>query len=877
MAGRCSNVPNGILTAVCCLTIAAFASIAAAEDYWAIRLENGMRVLVIEDHSYPQAASVITIRAGSHTESPGTNGISHLLEHLLFDGTTTRTGTEIKAEVPALGGYFNAYTRKDYVAFEIVMPAELLTAGLEIQADQLLNSTIPQSELEREKKVVCEEIAQSLRDPSSAAEEAAMRILFGNTGYGLPVLGNYQTVMDMPRDRIVGFYRTRYTPNNMTAVIVGDLDPYEVIETLRRLYGSVPSGPEREGIPQLPQFPPDGMRETLAMPVSDDAVLLVLAGPGMDQPEYHAFEIAVSIWADSPSSPLQTRMKPMADQVYAAVSPYNGFSLLQIAIHPGPELLKMDSDTRLATLETALADSIADFGMMDISEQEVTRRIRSRRVDYEFAKEKFNHLARDIGSAESLGIWSYPEFTRAVRDVTPASVLDSFLGAVTGRKPVSVWVSASPDQPAAEPVPLTEPVVRTLENGLTIISSYDPNADLAAIHLLTPNVESPIPGLPRIVAELLNTGTSNMTGEQIAQELLERGIRVKLADWPWLPFDDYYDSIEYNYLQMECLSEDFESALRLMGAMAFDSTLPETAWQEVQPMVRKLSEDAHGSPSAVSRRLLRQQMFESPFYRQPRIPLPQDAETITVQMLREYYRNAYRPSACIVACTGNVLPEKTIAIAQRVLGSLPSESAMQAPSPILAKPGRNFAEVDDPVTYIRAALPLDAGPETIPEWSVVAAMLSETLQQEIRGKQGKSYRLGAWLNEMKGCTFLEIGVGTRGENLEDVEKTVRGIIDSIPGLKIESVEAAVNGLVGHEWRYRQRRINRSHFMAWRHWIGYGVAFESGYIRQLESVAVDRVRELLRSVKPATEWYWAVAGRTDLNTHGGEEKSDGAMQ
>ncbi len=219
----------------CVLLLVCGAAVASASSplQWTTRLENGMTLVIVEDHSCPLAASVITIRAGSHTESVSSNGISHLLEHLLFDGTTTRSSAELKSEVPAKGGYFNAFTRKDYVAFEIVMPSESFLDGLEIQADQILNSTIPEGELTREKMVVCEEIAQDVRNASGTAENAAMGILFGDSGYALPVIGNYQTVQDVSREEIVSFYRSRYVPNRMTAVVTGDVDPQQVLEIFR--------------------------------------------------------------------------------------------------------------------------------------------------------------------------------------------------------------------------------------------------------------------------------------------------------------------------------------------------------------------------------------------------------------------------------------------------------------------------------------------------------------------------------------------------------------------------------------------------------------------------------------------------------------------
>ncbi|MBN1879192.1 insulinase family protein [bacterium] len=869
------NWPLLLATSRCLLVFVTGVATASQPGNWSTTLDNGMKLMIIEDHSCPLATSVITIRAGSHTESPATNGMSHLLEHLLFDGTTTRTAAQMEAEVPAAGGYFNAFTRKDYVAFEIVMPSDAFMEGLEIQADQLLNSTLPESEIGREKKVVCEEIAQDVRHSGSAAENAAMGILFGDSGYALPVIGNYRTVTDVPRERILSFYKSRYVPNRMTAVVVGDVKPGEVLDKFRALYGAASVGMDMAGPPPLPHFPPYGARRIEQRPVTSDTVMMVFPAPAVDNPSLHAFELAVSIWADSPSSPLQTRLQPFAEQVSAFINRHRGFSLLIVTFTPTLDPVALSPDETLLKMEQAVTDALTDMISADIPEAVVLQQIRARRVDFEFLKEKSNHLARDAGACSALGIDDYWTFVDSWRHITAVQVRQAFRQWMEGCRPVSVWIRAGGMEEEAGPAIANGPLVKTLENGLTVIASYDPYADLAAIHLLTPNPQPAVDGIPRIVAELLDSGTTTLSKKQIEAELLNRSIRLKLADWAWLPFDDYYDSIEYNYIQMECLSEDFEPALDLMGRLAFDSILPDSAWQELAPSMRMLAASAEKRASTVSRNALRRLLFTTDYFRQSRLPSTADIDRITPDMLRSWYRDAYCPAACIVSVTGNIPPELVMQTAEKLFGRLPTQPATLAAVPELNLPGRQFTEMDDVVTSIRAALPLAVTPDLIPAWSVVAQLLSDRLQEDIRGKRGMAYRLGAGLNEMNGCAFLEISVGTRGENLQEVETAVREIVDGISGLSFDSISAAVNSLAGHDWRYRQRRINRAYFLAWRQWMGYGVDYETGYISRLEHVTVDQVNSLVKSVNPAGDWYWAVAGRSDAGTPVKEE-TNGVM-
>ncbi len=859
-----TNQIRSILVAAAIVMIFQIMCLASAERQWITQLNNGMQVVIIEDHSSPLAASVINIRAGSATETLSTNGLSHLVEHMLFNGTVNRTGEELKSEVPGMGGYINAYTRKDYVAYEIVMPAEYFAKGLEIQADQILNSILPEDEFQREKKVVSEEIAQDIRNASAAANTAAMELLFGPVGYGLPTIGNYATVNAATREQALSFYTSRYVPNRMTAVIVGSVNPQEILVTLRELYESVQPGMDSPGQFSTPEFPPEGQLKILHRDVNSDAVVMVLPAPAITDSSWFPFQIALYLWANAPDGPFQERISPLARSAMAYVTPHDGFSLVTISIRPLETNVAPTPEKTLEKMKKALLESIQEFISDGADHQQVSRRIRSARVDHEFSHERANHLARDIGSLAALdALDNYWSFEDRIRSVTPEQVNNVFSEWFADVKPVAVLILPDAADEDLKEIPrVDQPVVRKLENGLTVISMYDPYADLAAINLLIRNSMSEYPGIPRIVAELLNAGTSSMTREELNEALTDLGIRTKLADWPWLPFDDYYDSIEYNYLQMECLSEDIGDAMSLFGQMVFDSVIPDEAWSDLSGYMRMLAGNAESSAASQSARLLSRMMFESEFHQQSRLPLMKDIPNITSDTLRHYYRQAYQPSEAIVSVVGNVRPETVLEYAEKFLTGYSSLPAGEPPKALLNKPQRGFVSMDDPVASVRAALPIEITSESLPVWSVIATILSDQLQEEIRYRRGQAYRLGAALNEMHGFTYLAIGIGTRGENLVEVEEAARDIVDAVSSMTFDdtTVSAAVNSLRGREFRYRQRRINRAYFLAWRHWLGYGIGYERSWTDRIGEVTVEAVNDAMKSLKSADQWFWAVAGQ-----------------
>ncbi len=184
-----------------------------------LTLDNGLEVVMMPDASSPLFSSLLIVRTGSSYETLASAGSTHLLEHMLFRGTESRTQGEIYDGFDLMGAYYNAQTSKTYTNFILVVPSEHALDAMDIQADMILHSTIPADTFEVEKGRVIAEIQQSLGRTSYQAETAHIRHVYGTSSYGFPTLGSVPGIRALTRDTVYGFHQDWYAVNNMVLVM----------------------------------------------------------------------------------------------------------------------------------------------------------------------------------------------------------------------------------------------------------------------------------------------------------------------------------------------------------------------------------------------------------------------------------------------------------------------------------------------------------------------------------------------------------------------------------------------------------------------------------------------------------------------------------
>jgi predicted Zn-dependent peptidase len=207
----------------------------ATESYL---LDNGLEVVLEENHASPMVAAMVFVRAGSRFERPQVNGVTHFLEHLLFNGTASRSQDQIEPIIEAYGGYINAFTRKEMTGYLVLMPREFIDTGLAIVSDMLYNSILPSEKIEKERGIVAEEIRRDTDNPDYQIEKAFDAFRYRGSPYGRPVVGELNIIASISRDEILEYYRAHYVPEGMSVLVLGDFNTAAMKLSVDRYFGS---------------------------------------------------------------------------------------------------------------------------------------------------------------------------------------------------------------------------------------------------------------------------------------------------------------------------------------------------------------------------------------------------------------------------------------------------------------------------------------------------------------------------------------------------------------------------------------------------------------------------------------------------------------
>jgi zinc protease len=215
---------------------------AMADTVTTYKLDNGMDVVVIEDHRAPVVVHMVWYKIGAADESPGHSGIAHFLEHLMFQGTKTVAPGDLSKIVAAQGGSDNAFTTQDYTAYFQRVAADRLDLMMTLESDRMHNLNLTEDDVTTERQVILDERNERTdSDPSALLNEQMSAAQFMNHPYGIPVIGWRHEMEKLSRQDALDFYQANYAPNNAILVVAGDVKPEEVLELAKKHYGPIPS------------------------------------------------------------------------------------------------------------------------------------------------------------------------------------------------------------------------------------------------------------------------------------------------------------------------------------------------------------------------------------------------------------------------------------------------------------------------------------------------------------------------------------------------------------------------------------------------------------------------------------------------------------
>ena len=340
-----------------------------------VTLENGMRVIVKEDHRAPVMVSQIWYRAGAMDEFNGTTGVAHVLEHMMFKGTRDVPPGEFSKRIAAAGGRENAFTSRDYTAYFQQMQKDRLELAMRLEADRMANLVISDELFAKEIQVVMEERRLRTEDqPQSVVYERLMATAYQAHPYRRPIIGWMDDLMNMTAQDARDWYARWYAPNNATLVVAGDVKADEVLELARRHFGPLPA---RELPPRKPQAEPaqvGSKRIVVKAPAQLPYLLMAWHAPTLKDWERdstpYALQILVGVLSGNESARLQ---KTLVKTRQIAVSASAGYD--DVARGPGMFMVEATPapGKTVAALEKAIREEIGRIQREGVSEAELAR------------------------------------------------------------------------------------------------------------------------------------------------------------------------------------------------------------------------------------------------------------------------------------------------------------------------------------------------------------------------------------------------------------------------------------------------------------------------------------------------------------------------
>jgi zinc protease len=814
-------------------------------------LSNGLDVRLYPRQSTPLVATLVLVKTGYALEGPTNLGYSHLLEHLIFAGTEEMNKEELFHRVEEMGGYLNGYTRDDYMGYLMVGHWDHFERQMELLSDILFRAAMKEEAVGEAREVVLEEIRRRESRPDTRMNEIFQSLLYEGSTYARTGLGNESTVSSVSRAELLDHYRAVYRPDNMILLAAGGLDAEVSLAVLEKTFGAVGPG----ALPEEPPPPPPlkGRRVyTLETELPDLHLKIGFNGPDPREEDAEALELLAAILGGGGG-----RLKKALEA--AGFSPRSAGAGL--SVKDGFSRFTVSADLPAGTdAEGALGAILGEIGAVaqaGPSAEEVVEARDALKAGEIMGREKLHYylmgkapwvLAGSPGQGLSEKRWD--GFFTADQRLAAEKYL-------AGRPYAAlVALPAEKEEEAGEGRDL-RPGQALLENGLVIIAEERPGSQVFALNLLTRQRSALEPagkaGIADFLHRMLPRGTEGRSKEQIEEDLRRAGVSLSTAGNPTVPFGDFYTSRTYSFVRAECLLDKAEQMIKIIADMVGAASFPEEEVEKVRGQMEDYIAFRDARPGALADRLLAAQIYGPG-------PLGSDVlggEEAIASLTRSdlvSFREKYFTGRNLVLSVVSGLPPEEAAglLVNHFEGLPPGEEVIAVP---LQKTGevppleKELGKAQGALAAGAVVGPVPAGRRTA--LAVVAGLLNDRLNRELREKEGLAYSLGASLGTVGETAVFTFSMGTSPEKIEQARAGLRREIEAqrAAAVTAEELERRVNAITGRLQMRMLSSLNRGFYLALAEAKDLPHTFGEDYRQLLLALTPEQVEDGARSFLP----------------------------
>jgi zinc protease len=712
-----------------------------------VRLDNGLTLIVSEDHNLPIVHVECAVHTGSMYEGKYLgSGISHLVEHLVAEGAESPLPGEqqVSSAIDKIGGQSNAFTNQDQTSYFITATASRADECIDLVAQWMANPQITQADFEREHGVVQRELEMGLSDPNRQLWYAHARNVYGDHPAGVPIIGYQPPLAKLTYQDVLDYHRRKYVPQNMIFCVAGDVSTASVIARVRRGFAGTTIGRQSESV--LPEVTPvvKPRRVVLESPGVQDVFQMTafLTIPLLHE-DLYALDLLSDILTNGQTSRLNEELNRKAGLVTSITSssftpPWGrGQFVFSFRCEPG----KADA------AEAALLEQIRKVIDQPVSPEELARAKRQKTAEYVYSRQSVQSqagmLLSDYLATQDVGFSKM--YTDRIQKVTAQQVqavarkyLQPEGMVVTRLMPAkSAATMAASQASATQPGQAAESF--TLPNGLRVVLRPMANADLASAALTirgglleeTPQTN----GLGGLMTALTVKGAGELSAEQIDQFFENAGGSIT-------------GQIGTNtfFWQATVLADSFPQALPILADVALRPTFPAKELEILRaPALARIKQNDE-TVMGQAYKLFRQDFFGSSPLALQSIGRAEVVQAAKVQDIATYHEKFLKAGSAVLAIYGRFDRAQTRAAVEKLFAAMPGgqNPLPDVPAPTVAPAGQTFIHQ----TNLKGAAVLVAAPgmkltdmdDTIPMTvldTVISGyhMPSGWLHNELRGKQ----------------------------------------------------------------------------------------------------------------------------------------------
>jgi zinc protease len=836
-------------------------------------LDNGLTVLVKEMPGTKVATAQIWVKAGSVYENAEEAGITHFIEHMIFKGTETRGPGELAGAIEGVGGSVNAYTSYEYTVYHATLSAAHWDMAFEVLAEAVMHSVFDPVELEREKKVVLEEVSMRYDRPNIMLFHKLMETAYTRHPYRLPVIGTEESINSFSREKILEYIQKHYYPQNLTVVVAGDVKGREVIARVNGIMGSMARG----GMEASP-LPVEPVQEearffTLKADIMQPQMAIAIPISKFDSPDSPVLDVLAQIAGHGETSRLYKALRDEKQLVYGinamAFTPTDPGMFEITAV--------LDGDNILPAFEAALTEMFK-FKYFSVTDEELKRAKRSLESDFVFNLERVEGQARVLGSFEMMtGDPREDKYLEEIRAVTHEDIKKVAQKYFTGKTinvgflmPTETSYEQDGEEIEAAIARARTAAIKSgsaallpdsylsrvhrfrLENGITLLVREDDTVPTVGIRAVFPGglrEETQVTnGAFSYISELLPKGTRNMSATELAESVADMAGGLS-----------GFSGKNTFGIKADFLARFFSEGLVLVRDVLREPAFEPEEADKIRPELLAQLKQQEDSLTSLAFQEFNSRLFGGHPYGLNSIGSEDSIKSFTAEALKKIYFQHAKPDNLVLAISGDVKAEKTKDMVARLFGDwqvsknqeeLEIEEDILPPAMLtkekIQEISRDKEQVHLVIGFLGATLK-DYDRFGLEVLDTILSGQSGRLFVELRDKQSLAYSLSSFSFFGLDTGAFGIYIGTSPDKKEQAIKSVWHELKTIRLEKVgeEELNRAKNILISQYELAMQTHSAQALELGLNETYGLGQDYGNRYIQAIKEIDAAEVLAVAR--------------------------------